>query len=44
MTAAPQTAGIVTDVGLFLHQLSVQLGDARAPRPVPAAALEGEDR
>ena len=26
-----QTAGIVTDVGLFLHQLSTQMGDERAP-------------
>jgi hypothetical protein len=39
-----QTAGIVTDVGLFLHQLSAQLGDEAAPRPAPAAALEGEGR
>ena len=27
-----QTAGIVTDVGLFLHQLSTQIGEERAPR------------
>jgi hypothetical protein len=26
-----QTAGIVTDVGLFLHQLATQIGDAIAP-------------
>ena len=38
-----QTAGIVTDVGLFLHQLSTQLGDEAAPRPAPAAA-DGERR
>ena len=38
-----QTAGIVTDVGLFLHQLSAQLGDEAAPRPA-AAAVEGESR
>ena len=38
-----QTAGIVTDVGLFLHQLSAQLGDETVPRPAPAAAV-GERR
>ncbi len=26
-----QTAGIVTDVGLFLHQLATQIGDGNAP-------------
>ncbi len=39
-----QTAGIVTDVGLFLHQLSAQLGDEPAPGPVAAAAADGESR
>ena len=39
-----QTAGIVTDVGLFLHQLSAQLGDEPAPGPVGAAAADGESR
>ena len=38
-----QTAGIVTDVGLFLHQLSAQLGDEAVPRPVRAASA-GERR
>jgi len=32
-----QTAGIVTDVGLFLHQLSLQIGDERAPGATPVA-------
>ncbi|MCH7746760.1 MAG: TIGR00300 family protein [Acidobacteria bacterium] len=36
-----QTAGIVTDVGLFLHQLSMQIGDERAPgAPRVAAAAD----
>jgi lysine-ketoglutarate reductase/saccharopine dehydrogenase-like protein (TIGR00300 family) len=40
-----QTAGIVTDVGLFLHQLSAQLGDETASGPVRAAAApDGENR
>ena len=39
-----QTAGIVTDVGLFLHQLSAQIGDQPVPGPVPAAAAAGESR
>ena len=38
-----QTAGIVTDVGLFLHQLSAQLGDEPARGPVRAAAA-GEEQ
>ena len=33
-----QTAGIVTDVGLFLHQLSMQIGEDRAPGPPRVAA------
>ncbi|HJN45234.1 MAG TPA: TIGR00300 family protein [Vicinamibacterales bacterium] len=33
-----QTAGIVTDVGLFLHQLAAQIGDAIAPGGTRAAA------
>ena len=33
-----QTAGIVTDVGLFLHQLSAQIGEERAPGAPPGAA------
>ena len=33
-----QTAGIVTDVGLFLHQLSLQIGDERAPGAPQVAA------
>ncbi len=34
-----QTAGIVTDVGLFLHQIYVQLGrEAAGPRPAPDGA------
>ena len=31
-----QTAGIVTDVGLFLHQISVQLGHSEMAVPLPA--------
>ena len=31
-----QTAGIVTDVGLFLHQISVQLGRSEPAGPLPA--------
>ena len=35
-----QTAGIVTDVGLFLHQINVQLGgEAAGPRPAPGGAV-----
>ena len=34
-----QTAGIVTDVGLFLHQLSLQIGDERAPGAPRVAAV-----
>ena len=35
-----QTAGIVTDVGLFLHQINVQLGgEAAGPRPAPDGAV-----
>ena len=33
-----QTAGIVTDVGLFLHQLALQIGDERAPGASQVAA------
>ena len=33
-----QTAGIVTDVGLFLHQLSAQIGEERAPGAPRGAA------
>ena len=36
-----QTAGIVTDVGLFLHQLSAQIGEERAPGAALGAALSG---
>ena len=38
-----QTAGIVTDVGLFLHQLSAQIGDERAPdlTRAPVSAVPG---
>ena len=40
-----QTAGIVTDVGLFLHQLSAQIGEELAPGAplvaVPAGAAGG---
>ena len=40
-----QTAGIVTDVGLFLHQLSAQLGDEPAvPTARAAATPDGENR
>ena len=38
-----QTAGIVTDVGLFLHHLSAQLGDEAVPT-ARAAAPDGENR
>ena len=34
-----QTAGIVTDVGLFLHQLSLQIGNDRAPGSAPGSAV-----
>ena len=39
-----QTAGIVTDVGLFLHQLSMQIGDERAPRVVASASSGSASR
>ena len=39
-----QTAGIVTDVGLFLHQLSAQMGDERAPGVVASADAEPASR
>ncbi len=39
-----QTAGIVTDVGLFLHHLSAQLGDEAVPTARAAAAPDGENR
>ena len=36
-----QTAGIVTDVGLFLHQLSLQINGERAPEaPLVATASD----
>ena len=36
-----QTAGIVTDVGLFLHQLSAQIGDERAETAPSVAVSSG---
>ena len=36
-----QTAGIVTDVGLFLHQLSAQIGEEMAPAATPVAVSSG---
>ena len=36
-----QTAGIVTDVGLFLHQLATQLGSKMAPGSGREHAREG---
>ena len=36
-----QTAGIVTDVGLFLHQLSAQIGEERAPGAPLVGASSG---
>ena len=36
-----QTAGIVTDVGLFLHQLSAQIGEEQAPGAPQRAAASG---
>ena len=36
-----QTVGVVTDVGLFLHQLSMQIGDERAPVAPQVAAASG---
>ena len=38
-----QTAGIVTDVGLFLHQLSLQIGDERATGPAPIQIASDEE-
>ena len=35
-----QTVGIVTDVGLFLHQLSAQLKTANGERSVPISGSE----
>jgi len=38
-----QTAGIVTDVGLFLHQLSTQIGEEHAPRLTGVPASSGHE-
>ncbi|HCQ99318.1 MAG TPA: hypothetical protein DIU48_07845 [Acidobacteria bacterium] len=35
-----QTAGIVTDVGLFLHQLEMQIGPEMAPGVIGGAAAQ----
>ena len=35
-----QTVGIVTDVGLFLHQLSAQLKTANGERAVPISGSQ----
>ena len=39
-----QTAGIVTDVGLFLHQLSMQMGEALAPEGIVSTDTQSAGR